>query len=98
LSNSYQRARQEWDERYADLVLCKRNSQIAAAGSYRSQPDYPLAASSGSARAAASFHTSSKSISWASLSVLLKLSALKARAKLIENFDTGIKFARLSYF
>jgi len=28
----YQRARQEWDERYADLVLGKRNWQIAAAG------------------------------------------------------------------
>jgi type IV secretory pathway TrbF-like protein len=32
-SSIYQRARQEWDERYADLVLGKRNWQIAAAGS-----------------------------------------------------------------
>ena len=31
-SNVYQRARQEWDERYADLVLGKRNCQIAAGG------------------------------------------------------------------
>ncbi len=31
-SSVYQRARQEWDERYADLVLGKRNWQIAAAG------------------------------------------------------------------
>src|SRR2546425_9142435 len=29
----YLRARQEWDEHYADLVLGKRNWQIAAAGS-----------------------------------------------------------------
>ncbi len=28
----YQKARREWDERYADLVLGKRNWQIAAAG------------------------------------------------------------------
>jgi type IV secretory pathway TrbF-like protein len=28
----YLKARQEWDERYADLVLGKRNWQIAAAG------------------------------------------------------------------
>jgi type IV secretory pathway TrbF-like protein len=28
----YLNARQEWDERYADLVLGKRNWQIAAAG------------------------------------------------------------------
>jgi type IV secretion system protein VirB5 len=32
-SSVYQRARQEWDERYGDLVLGKRNWQIAAAGS-----------------------------------------------------------------
>ena len=32
-SSIYQRASQEWDERYADLVLGKRNWQIAAAGS-----------------------------------------------------------------
>src|SRR5438067_485038 len=32
-NNAYQRARQEWDERYADLVHGKRNWQIAAAGS-----------------------------------------------------------------
>ena len=32
-SSIYQRARREWDERYADLVLGKRNWQIAAAGS-----------------------------------------------------------------
>src|SRR5438309_10945761 len=32
-SSVYLRARQEWDERYADLVLGKRNWQIAAAGS-----------------------------------------------------------------
>ena len=31
-SSVYQRARQEWDERYADLVLGKRNWQIAAGG------------------------------------------------------------------
>jgi len=31
--NVYLKARQEWDERYADLVLGKRNWQIAAAGS-----------------------------------------------------------------
>lgn len=30
--NVYQKARREWDERYADLVLGKRNWQIAAAG------------------------------------------------------------------
>ena len=30
-SSVYQRARQEWDERYADLVLGKRNWQIADA-------------------------------------------------------------------
>ncbi len=29
----YIKARQEWDERYADLVLGKRNWQIAAGGS-----------------------------------------------------------------
>lgn len=29
----YLRARKEWDDRYADLVLGKRNWQIAAAGS-----------------------------------------------------------------
>jgi type IV secretory pathway TrbF-like protein len=28
----YLKARQEWDERYADLVLSKRNWQITAAG------------------------------------------------------------------
>ena len=28
----YLKARQEWDARYADLVLGKRNWQIAAAG------------------------------------------------------------------
>jgi type IV secretory pathway TrbF-like protein len=28
----YLKARQEWDERYADLVLGKRNWQITAAG------------------------------------------------------------------
>jgi len=32
-NSTYLRARQEWDERYADLVLGKRNWQIAAAGS-----------------------------------------------------------------
>ncbi|MGO9267999.1 MAG: VirB8/TrbF family protein [Candidatus Binataceae bacterium] len=32
-SNPYLEARREWDERYADLVLGKRNWQIAAAGS-----------------------------------------------------------------
>src|SRR5271166_1696156 len=31
-SNVYLEARREWDERYADLVLGKRNWQIAAAG------------------------------------------------------------------
>ena len=31
-NNPYVEARQEWDERYADLVLGKRNWQIAAAG------------------------------------------------------------------
>jgi type IV secretion system protein VirB5 len=30
-SSIYQWARQEWDERYADLVLGKRNWQITAA-------------------------------------------------------------------
>src|SRR5260370_34057218 len=30
--NVYLKARQEWDERYADLVLGKRNWQITAAG------------------------------------------------------------------
>ena len=30
--NVYLKARQEWDERYADLILGKRNWQIAAAG------------------------------------------------------------------
>lgn len=32
-SSVYQRARKEWDDRYGDLVLNKRNWQIAAAGS-----------------------------------------------------------------
>ena len=32
-SNPYVEARREWDERYADLVLGKRNWQIAAGGS-----------------------------------------------------------------
>ena len=32
-SNAYLEARREWDERYADLVLGKRNWHIAAAGS-----------------------------------------------------------------
>src|SRR5208282_4270859 len=32
-SNPYLEARREWDERYADLVVGKRNWQIAAAGS-----------------------------------------------------------------
>jgi type IV secretion system protein VirB5 len=32
-ANPYVEARREWDERYADLVLGKRNWQIAAAGS-----------------------------------------------------------------
>ena len=31
-SNPYVEARKEWDERYADLVLGKRNWQIAAGG------------------------------------------------------------------
>ena len=31
-SNLYLEARREWDERYADLVLGKRNWQIAASG------------------------------------------------------------------
>jgi type IV secretion system protein VirB5 len=31
-SNLYIEARREWDERYADLVLGKRNWQIAAGG------------------------------------------------------------------
>src|SRR5271167_1278534 len=31
-SNPYLEARREWDERYADLVLGKRNWQIAASG------------------------------------------------------------------
>jgi len=31
-SNVYLEARREWDERYADLVLGKRNWQIAAGG------------------------------------------------------------------
>ena len=31
-SNPYLEARREWDERYADLVLGKRNWQIAAGG------------------------------------------------------------------
>ncbi len=31
-SNPYLEARREWDERYADLVLGKRNRQIAAGG------------------------------------------------------------------
>ena len=31
-SNVYLEARREWDERYADLVLSKRNWQIAAGG------------------------------------------------------------------
>jgi len=31
-SNPYLEARREWDERYADLVLGKRNWQIAACG------------------------------------------------------------------
>jgi type IV secretory pathway TrbF-like protein len=30
--NPYVEARREWDERYADLVLGKRNWQIAAGG------------------------------------------------------------------
>jgi hypothetical protein len=32
------RARKEWDERYADLVLGKRNWQIPAAGSIAVSP------------------------------------------------------------
>src|SRR5271155_2242583 len=32
-ANLYVEARREWDERYADLVLGKRNWQLAAAGS-----------------------------------------------------------------
>ena len=32
-SNVYLEARREWDDRYADLVLGKRNWEIAAAGS-----------------------------------------------------------------
>jgi type IV secretion system protein VirB5 len=31
-SNPYVEARREWDERYADLVLGKRNWQITAGG------------------------------------------------------------------
>ncbi len=31
-SNVYLEARREWDERYADLVLGKRNWQVAAGG------------------------------------------------------------------
>jgi type IV secretory pathway TrbF-like protein len=31
-SNPYLEARREWDERYADLVLGKRNWQITAGG------------------------------------------------------------------
>lgn len=31
-SNPYLEARRDWDERYADLVLGKRNWQIAAGG------------------------------------------------------------------
>ena len=31
-ANPYVEARREWDERYADLVLGKRNWQIAAGG------------------------------------------------------------------
>jgi type IV secretory pathway TrbF-like protein len=31
-ANTYVEARREWDERYADLVLGKRNWQIAAGG------------------------------------------------------------------
>ena len=31
-ANLYVEARREWDERYADLVLGKRNWQIAASG------------------------------------------------------------------
>ncbi len=31
-SNPHLEARREWDERYADLVLGKRNWQIAASG------------------------------------------------------------------
>jgi type IV secretion system protein TrbF len=31
-ANLYVEARREWDERYADLVLGKRNWQIAAGG------------------------------------------------------------------
>ena len=31
-ANPYVEARHEWDERYADLVLGKRNWQIAAGG------------------------------------------------------------------
>ncbi len=33
VTNPYVEARREWDERYADLVLGKRNWQLAAAGS-----------------------------------------------------------------
>jgi type IV secretory pathway TrbF-like protein len=58
----YLKARQEWDERYADLVLGKRNWQITAAGMMAIT--LVLASGwSGSARAASSFHTSSKSTS-----------------------------------
>src|ERR1700683_4122967 len=38
-SSVYLRARQEWDELYADLVLGKCNWQIAAAGLDRRPPD-----------------------------------------------------------
>ncbi|HVN89616.1 MAG TPA: hypothetical protein VMT61_07375 [Candidatus Binataceae bacterium] len=31
-ANPYVEARREWDERYADLVLGKRNWQLAAGG------------------------------------------------------------------
>ena len=58
-SNPYVEARREWDERYADLVLGKRNWQIAAGGllllslilaeryrlAQQSQPLHPVCAS-----------------------------------------------------
>ncbi len=38
-SNPYLEARREWDERYADLVLGKRNWQIVAGQSLTPKPD-----------------------------------------------------------
>ena len=60
--NLYVEARREWDERYADLVLGKRNWQIAAGGLL--VVTLILAAgSSGSRLGAATSFTSSKSTS-----------------------------------